>query len=67
MKQFRLSNPNVDPQERKLKEIKKELDDAMAQRDAKAFSHAKFKLKELEQQTEREEELAYIIGGSDQE
>lgn len=56
MKQFR-SKDDEDPQERKLREIKKEIDSAMAVGDIKAFDHAKYKLKQLELQTEREEEL----------
>ncbi|TNV82011.1 hypothetical protein FGO68_gene7165 [Halteria grandinella] len=55
MKQFR-SKDDEDPQERKLREIKKEIDNAMAAGDMKAFDHAKYKLHQLELQTEREEQ-----------
>lgn len=44
MKQFR-SKDDEDPQERKLREIKKEIDQAMAKGDVIAFDHAKFKLR----------------------
>lgn len=47
LKQFR-GKDDEDPRERRLKEVKKELDQAMAKGDAKAFEYAKYKLRQLE-------------------
>ena len=43
-------------------EVKKELDQAMANGDAKAFEYAKFKLRQLEIATERDEEIIHRQG-----
>ena len=66
MRQFR-SKEDENPKERRLKELKKELDLALQKGDMQSFSHAQFKLREMEAQIEEDEHkiamTANIIGG----
>ena len=45
-----------------LRAIRKEIDQAVANGDSKAFDHAKFKLKQLEERMVRDEDNAAILG-----
>ena len=56
------SKEDEDPQERKLKEIKREIEAAISRDDIQAFDHASYKLKMLEVSIERSQENANRLG-----